>query len=201
MLQLRMNAKLQKKERKMILIDISNLMMASVSVNQVASKSGSYGSYYHVDDNGISENLLRHMILNSIRSINQTFKHEYGNIIICADSKSWRYKYFPEYKASRKQTRKKSHIDFAEVYKILNVIIDELEEYFPYPIIKVDGAEADDIIAVLSKYSNQKEEKTLIVGNDKDFIQLIDDYVDVYAKIKKTLYKLPEKISNLESYL
>ena len=39
----------------------------------------------------LDENLIRHMVLNSLRSYTKQFKDKYGDIIICCDSKKyWR---------------------------------------------------------------------------------------------------------------
>ena len=47
---------------------------------------------------------------------------------------------------------------------------EELTKYFPYKVMHVDTAEADDIIGVLVDHC--KENPTLILSSDKDFIQL-----------------------------
>ena len=61
------------------------------------------------------------------------------------------------------------------MFDILTKIQNELEENFPYKVLKIDGAEADDIIAILSnKISSTPNlyEEILIISGDKDFIQL-----------------------------
>jgi 5'-3' exonuclease len=57
----------------------------------------------------------------------------------------------------------------------MNKIRAELKEYFPYRVIDVESAEADDIIATLvSNFGTELNtgEKLLILSGDKDFIQL-----------------------------
>lgn len=118
----------------------------------------------------IEEELLRHMILNCIRSYKAKFGHEYGEIVIaCDDYNYWRRKIFPYYKANRKRDRDASDIDWNLVFESLNKIREELKEFFPYRVIRVSGAEADDVIATLV---NNTIEKVLILSGDKDFIQL-----------------------------
>ena len=188
----------------MILLDFSNIFMACVHQNIRASKQPSSMYTGNVEsENGISEDLLRHMVLNSIRSINKNFRGKYGDLIICCDSKApWRETYFPHYKHKRKKKRKEDSVDWDAVYKFKNVMIAELDEFFPYPIISVENAEADDVIAVLSHIANDIEEDTVIVGNDKDFVQLITEYVSLYAKAKDILYvqKDDSQVSSLEEY-
>jgi hypothetical protein len=48
---------------------------------------------------------------------------------------------------------------------------EELTGVLPYKVVCVEGAEADDIIAVLTKETHQKE-KVLVLSSDKDFVQL-----------------------------
>lgn len=120
----------------------------------------------------ISEDLLRHLVLNSYRYFRKSFHNEYGELVICQDSPhSWRKTFFPEYKASRAKNKAKSPYDWKEIYRILDLLRGEVMENFPYKDIKVVSAEADDIIAVLTKHYHQSE-NILIVSNDKDFQQL-----------------------------
>ena len=120
----------------------------------------------------ISEDLLRHLVLNSYRLIRKNFVADYGEIVICHDSSnSWRKQYFPEYKANRAKTKEESDYDWDKIYSILNIIRDEICEIFPYKNVKVPHCEADDIIAVLSTHFHTNE-KILIISNDKDFQQL-----------------------------
>lgn len=135
------------------------------------------GNHTNID---IDENLFRHMVLNSIRSYNQKFKAEFGEIIIACDaSNNWRRDIFPYYKANRRKARQKSDVDWNTVFESLNKVRQELKEYFPYRVIHIDKAEADDIIGILSAlYGN--EQPVMIVSGDKDFRQL-----QVYSKVKQ----------------
>ena len=121
--------------------------------------------------NEVDENMVRHMILNSIRLYRTQFNKEYGEVILTYDSKHyWRREYFPNYKASRKKSREKDNKDWDKIFGVLNKIKAEFKNNLPYKYLEVYGAEADDIIATLCK-TNQ-DEKIMIVSGDKDFIQL-----------------------------
>jgi len=122
------------------------------------------------NNSDIEENLVRHMILSSLLMYKQKFGREYGELVICCDSpKSWRKDVFPFYKANRKSYRENSDFDWKKIFLILNKIRDELRESFPYRVIEVDGAEADDIIG---QFSLNAKQPVLILSSDKDFIQL-----------------------------
>ena len=136
--------------------------------------------HLHITKAGtVDENMVRHMILNSVRMYRTMFNQEYGEIVFTWDSRHyWRRDYFPEYKLNRKMAREKDNLDWNDIYAVLNKIKDELRENLPYKYLEVYGAEADDIIAVLcKKYQN---EDIIIVSSDKDFIQL-----HKYPKVKQ----------------
>jgi hypothetical protein len=120
----------------------------------------------------LEEGLLRHMILNSIRSHNVKYRGDFGKMVIaCDDRHYWRKDIFPHYKANRKKKRDESDLDWNFIFDTLNKIKMELRTFFPYPVIQVEKAEADDVIATLADKS-VSEEKVLILSGDKDFMQL-----------------------------
>lgn len=136
--------------------------------------------------NTINEDLVRHIVLNSLRSYNKQFKSKYGKLVICCDSKrNWRRDYFPLYKSNRKKAREASPLDWNSIFETLNKIKEELKIHFPYRVVEVEGAEADDVIAVLTERYCDSED-ILILSSDKDFVQLQKlDNVDQYSPILK----------------
>ena len=146
----------------MILVDMNQISLASVMMHLNITKRDS-----------VEPGMVRHMILNSLRMYRQMFTEEYGELIICYDSKHyWRRDYYPEYKASRKKARESSGHDWNDIFECLNAIKEEIRENFPYKVLEVYGAEADDIIAALCKELEFDNSKTLILSGDKDFVQL-----------------------------
>lgn len=148
----------------------------------------------------VDEGLIRHMVLNSIRAYNQKFKSKYGELVIACDSRHyWRKDVFPYYKANRKKNRDASTLDWEVIFKALHNIRDELKEYFPYRIIEVHGAEADDIIATLCfEHGMNIGQRILIISGDKDFVQLHNHpAVDQFNPILKKWVKH----SSPEAYL
>ena len=131
----------------------------------------------------VDMDVIRPAVLNVLRLYRTKFVSEFGELILCCDSrKSWRKELFPNYKASRKKTRSAAPIDWENLYECLNQLKEELTEWFPYKVVQVDKAEADDIIAVLVGLAN---ERTLILSSDKDFIQLHHFNVRQYSPIQK----------------
>jgi len=120
----------------------------------------------------LEENLVRHMVLNIIRTHIKNFRAEYGEVVLCCDNrKYWRKEFFPFYKAGRKKNREKSDLDWHMIFDILAKLKQELKEHFPYKVIDVEGAEADDIIGTLVP-RHIMHENILILSSDGDFLQL-----------------------------
>lgn len=162
----------------MILVDmnqvtISNLMM------QIGSKR-----------NDVDEDLVRHMVLNSLRSYRTKFYDAFGELVLCYDSKKyWRRDYFPNYKSNRKKDRANSGLDWNLIFETLNNIRDEIRDIFPYKVVEVEGAEADDCIASIVSHiaeTPNEFEHILILSGDKDFIQLQKhNFVKQYSPVLK----------------
>ena len=126
-------------------------------------------------EDGINIDSIRKSIVRVIGRIAKKFKSEYGEVVLCYDDKNyWRREVFPYYKKNRKQEREASKYDWDVVFSVLNKIRDELRNNFPYKVLQVQGAEADDIIASICIYNARRTnpENTLILSADKDFIQL-----------------------------
>lgn len=119
----------------------------------------------------LEEHLLRHMVLNTIRTVRIKFKNTFGNDVVIASEgmNCWRKESFPYYKANRKKAREKSELDWNLLYTCINTFKKEFRESFGYKVIDDDRAEADDVIATIAKRSS---EPVLIVSGDKDFGQL-----------------------------
>jgi 5'-3' exonuclease len=142
----------------MIIIDMNQVMISNLMAQ-----------LKHDQLNG---NLVRHMVLNSLRSYERQYSEKYGEMVLAYDSKKyWRKEYFPYYKQNRKKDRERSGHDWSAIFDLLNAIRDEIREFFPYKVVEVLGAEADDVISTLCKNKGPKE-LILILSGDKDFIQL-----------------------------
>ena len=165
----------------MIIMDLSQVMISNLMIQ--------LGNHTNAD---IEEDLLRHMVLNSVRAYNVKFKNEFGEMIIACDAgNNWRRQIFPYYKANRRKNREKSEINWTSVFETLNKVRDELKDYFPYRVLRVDGAEADDIIGTLAQTYGNTNEKILILSGDKDFVQLqaymnVQQFDPVQKKWRKT---------------
>ena len=160
----------------MILVDLSQIMMACTVMSMEKGQTEA------------DMDFVRHMVLNSLRMYREKYNDEYGELVLCCDDMhSWRRDYFPQYKAGRRTTREESPLNWTQIFGCFNTLKSELREVFPYKVLQVEGAEADDIIGVLSRYSSITKQKTMIVSSDKDFIQLHDKYVHQWSPVTKKL--------------
>ena len=176
----------------MILVDLNQVLLAGLMA-QISNQKGIK----------LEESLIRHMVLNILRMHLRTFRNEYGEIVLCCDNrKYWRKEFFPYYKAGRKKSREKSALDWHLIFDMLAKFKSELKENFPYKVIDVEGAEADDVIGTLVPLY-AAHEKILILSSDGDFLQLqrwgsnVKQYNPAMKKFLKSedpLVELKEKI-------
>jgi hypothetical protein len=158
----------------MILIDLNQVLISNLMA-QTRGKA----------ENLPDKEMVRHMVINSLRGFNLKFKSEYGsNIVLCADAgEPWRRDIYPNYKHARRKGRVDSATDWDNIFNVITEIKHEIAENFPYVMMYIEKAEADDIIATLVKHIN---EPIMIISGDKDFIQLqTKKNVKQYSPIQK----------------
>lgn len=144
----------------MILIDFTQTIIAGLMAQ------------LKMNDGDVSEDMLRHMIINSVRNYQKRYAPDYGEIVLCTDAAHpWRRDYYPLYKAGRKKAREASDMDWGMLFDTLQKVKEEIRDNFPYRYMYVENCEADDIIAILVKKYAPTED-ILIVSGDKDFQQL-----------------------------
>ena len=155
------------------LVDYSQIFIANIM------------SQPHIHKGGVQEGIMRHTVLNTLRSYRQKFSEQYGELVICCDSRrNWRKKYYVQYKAHRSKDRQQSDFNWDNLFQSLNKVKEELIDFFPYHVLQVPYAEADDIIGALSEYLTS--DPILIVSGDKDFQQLQKyENVSQWSPLKK----------------
>lgn len=106
-------------------------------------------------------------------------------VILALESRSWRKTYYPLYKANR-ITVKEEDDKLELFYNAVNKASEFMKDYTNAKIIRVDGAEGDDIIAVLAQKFSSEGDKSIIVSTDGDFKQLLRyKGVKIFNPIKK----------------
>lgn len=176
----------------MMIVDLNQVMLSNLMMQ--------LGNHTNAQ---VEENMIRHMVLNSLRSYRTKFGQDYGEMIIACDNKNyWRKQIFPYYKANRKKNIESSELDWTSIFECMNKIREELKEYFPYRVIDIEAAEADDIIATLTEQLCPYT-KVLILSGDKDFIQLqqLGDHVHQYDPIRKKWIKHDDPYRYLQEHI
>ena len=175
---------------KVLIIDGLNTFIRSFSVNPAMNDDG-------VHIGGIAG------FLKSIRYTLSVIKPT--RCIIVFDGKNGskrRRKIYPEYKAQRKiKKRLNRNVDWGtapadeqESMKLQMGRLVEYLEYLPLTLVSIDGVEADDVMAYISKQLLLKS-KIVLMSNDKEFLQLVDNRISVWSPTKKILYT-PEKVKD-----
>ena len=158
----------------MILVDFSAIAVANIAVQKLND-----------------ENMIRHMILNTLRMYRTKYKDKYGELVLACDGpNNWRKSHYPQYKANRKKTRDTSSFDWNAAFTIMNNVREEIKENFPYKVLHIDGCEADDIIATVVENTQEfcQYEDVMIISGDKDFVQLQKyDNVTQFSPVQKKL--------------
>jgi DNA polymerase I len=117
----------------------------------------------------------------------------------------------PEYKATRnikRITNWELFDDKDDEFQSMTMQMHRLVEYLqclPITLISIDKVEADDTISYLAQKFGANNKKVTIVSSDKDFLQVVDENIEVYSPIKKKTYGKKEVQEELgmipENYL
>ncbi len=145
----------------MILVDWNQIAYACILDHLAATKQAD-----------ASVDMVRHILLNTLRSNVKKFKREYGEVVVAFDAKDyWRREFFPHYKANRKKARANSAFNWQSIFACLDMFQEELKKNLLYKVIHIPGCEADDIIGHLTHVYGPQS-KIMIISGDKDFVQL-----------------------------
>ncbi len=180
----------------MIILDYSQIMIATMM------------AYMREQDvKTVEEVFVRHLALNTIRFNYNKFKREFGPQLVIAvdDDSNWRKAQFPYYKANRAEEKAKLGYDWDSIYAHMATMKSELEEFFPYVVLKIEGAEADDIIGTLVNEFGADfgaAEPILIISGDKDFRQLHHfSNVQQWHPVEKKMIAVPSATEYLQEHI
>ena len=189
----------------MILVDFSG-----VSITQIMGALGGDNTAK------IEPDMFRHLFLFNLLEYRKKYASRFGDFVFAVDNKQyWRKAMFPHYKCYRKAEKEKAGYDWDMIHTCMDVVKAELTEFFPYPVIDADFAEADDVVATMAEYSQTHdvevdmfgETKTkpfLIIASDTDMTQTqqypnvkqISPYTkeQVLPTLEKTIDKVKTKV-------
>jgi hypothetical protein len=189
----------------MIILDYSQVALSNIFQFQADLKK-----------NGSSPdavNIIRHAVLTGIKFYKKKYGAQYGEMILACDGKQyWRKDIFPYYKAGRKASREKSDLDWNLVFDTISQIREDVATHFPYKVIHIDRAEADDVIATLCKWTQtnglvdhglfEEKQPVMIISSDGDFKQLHKyDNVKQWSPIQKKMVECPNPVAYLAEHI
>lgn len=168
-------------DKKVILVDWGVILHKAVYSNWKQSFSSQYVMK--------PEKIMIKMLLASLRHVGV---NEKDDVIIALDSPgNWRKDLDAEYKANRKEAREKTGIDWENVFKKSNNLLENIKYSTPFHVVGVPTLEADDIIATaVKKYSDCD---VIVITVDSDFDQLFAYKNFKFFSINTKEYKKPIK--------
>ena len=108
-------------------------------------------------------------VLTMLRRLHQDYRADYSACVFDAKGKTFRDAIYPEYKAHRPPMPP----DLASQIEPLHDLIRAMG----WPLLAVEGVEADDVIGTLARIAAEKGIRTVISTGDKDMAQLVDSHV------------------------
>jgi len=118
-------------------------------------------------------------VLNMLRRLESDYKADYKAIVFDAKGKTFRDDWFPEYKAHRPSMPE----DLVRQIEPIHAAIKAAG----WPVLMVDGVEADDVIGTLATNAAVDGINTLISTGDKDLTQLVGPLVRWYNTMSNEL--------------
>ena len=104
-------------------------------------------------------------VINMLRKLQEEYQPEAMAVVFDAKGKTFRHDLYKEYKANRPPMPD----DLREQIEPLHQLVEALG----YPMLVVEGVEADDVIGTLAKKASESGRKMLISTGDKDMAQLV----------------------------
>ncbi|MDR2365278.1 MAG: DNA polymerase I [Zoogloeaceae bacterium] len=137
-------------------------------------------------------------VLAMLRRLDGDFKAEKKAVVFDAKGKTFRHDWYPAYKAQRPSMPADLAVQIEPIHAAVRAM--------GWPLLSVEGAEADDVIGTLARAANEASMETLIVTGDKDLAQLVnartrlvntmtDELLDV-AGVKAKFGVPPERVAD-----
>jgi DNA polymerase I len=123
-------------------------------------------------------------VLNMLRRLHKDYPSDYSACVFDAKGKTFRDDIYPEYKANR-----------AAMPDDLRPQIEPLHEAIKalgWPLIMIDGVEADDVIGALAKQAEREGMRTIISTGDKDISQLVNEQITVVNTMRDAFRKVDD---------
>ncbi|MEJ6794127.1 MAG: 5'-3' exonuclease H3TH domain-containing protein, partial [Flavobacteriales bacterium] len=127
-------------------------------------------------------------VLNMLKKLPTKYNTKHVAVIFDAKGKSFRNDIYPEYKVNRKSIDDELRVQIKPLHDIIKKM--------GFPLIVVDGVEADDVIGTLAKDLEKEDCRVVISTGDKDMAQLVNEKVVLFDSMKNVtadVYGVVEK--------
>ena len=108
-------------------------------------------------------------VINMLRKLRQEYQPEYMAVVFDARGKTFRHDIYEEYKAHRPPMPDDLKAQIEPLHQLVKAL--------GFPLISVEGVEADDVIGTLAVRATQQQKEMLISTGDKDLAQLVTPHV------------------------
>lgn len=112
-----------------------------------------------------------HGVLNMLRRLHKDYPADYCACVFDAKGKTFRDDIFPEYKANRSAMPDDLRTQIEPLHEAITAL--------GWPLIMIEGVEADDVIGALAKQAEREDIRTIISTGDKDISQLVNEHITV----------------------
>lgn len=123
-------------------------------------------------------------VLNMLRRLHKDYPSDYSACVFDAKGKTFRDDIYAEYKANR-----------ASMPEDLRPQIEPLHEAIKamgWPLIMIEGVEADDVIGALAKQAEREGVRVIISTGDKDISQLVNEHITVVNTMRDAFRKVDD---------
>jgi len=108
-------------------------------------------------------------VVNMLRRLVQDHKAQYAACVFDARGKTFREAIYPDYKAHRPSMPEDLSAQIEPIHRAVRAM--------GWPVLAIEGVEADDIIATLAARATRHGVRTVVSTGDKDMAQMVDDHV------------------------
>lgn len=138
----------------------------------VDASSYLYRAYHALPDLRSHHNLPTgaiHGVLNMLRRLHKDYHADYSACVFDAKGKTFRDEIYPQYKAHRPSMPEDLIVQIEPLHTCIKAM--------GWPILTIDGVEADDVIGTLAKQAEAAEMRCIISTGDKDIAQLVNAHI------------------------
>ncbi|MCW8829035.1 MAG: DNA polymerase I [Gammaproteobacteria bacterium] len=117
-------------------------------------------------------------VTNMLRRLLKDYDPAHVAVVFDAKGKTFRDEIYPEYKANRPPMPDDLRGQIEPIHAIVRAM--------GFPLLCVDGVEADDVIGTLAKQAEEQGMKVIVSTGDKDMAQLVNDHVTLVNTMTET---------------